>query len=213
MLREACRTAVTWPEPLTVAVNLSPAQFEAGGTSRAVAKVLAETGLAAHRLELEITEAVLLGNGDAVLAELNALRSIGVSVVMDDFGTGYSSLSYLWRFPFSKIKIDSSFAQACGNSGRNAETVMKTIVALGRELQMRVIVEGIETRGQAAIVDGIEADQVQGFYFGRPAPASEIAASVLAQVQRTLQGPPATEQREVSDPLANGLYGAVSAGG
>jgi diguanylate cyclase (GGDEF)-like protein len=145
VLREACRTAATWPEHLTVAVNLSPAQFLAGSISGIVAAALKEAGLAAHRLELEITETLLLGNSEAIMAELKTLKAMGVAIVMDDFGTGYSSLSYLWRFPFDKIKIDRSFMQGFDGSGREAKTVVKTIIALGRELNMRVTVEGVET--------------------------------------------------------------------
>src|SRR3984957_3622633 len=111
VLREACRTAATWPEYLTVAVNLSPAQFLAGNVSAIVAAALKETGVPADRLELEITETLLLGKHDALMAELKTLKATGVAIVMDDFGTGYSSLSYLWRFPFDKIKIDRSFMQ------------------------------------------------------------------------------------------------------
>jgi diguanylate cyclase (GGDEF)-like protein len=138
VLREACKTAATWPEPLTVAVNLSPLQFEAGDVSAIVAGALRDSGLDPYRLELEITESLLLGNTDAILAELRTLKAIGVSIVMDDFGTGYSSLSYLWRFPFDKIKIDRSFMQGVETSGKNARTVVKTIIALGRELGMRI---------------------------------------------------------------------------
>ncbi len=109
VLREACRTAATWPENLTIAVNLSPSQFSAGSVSDIVAAALKEAGLAAHRLELEITETLLLDSSEAIIAELQTLKAMGVAIVMDDFGTGYSSLSYLWRFPFDKIKIDRSF--------------------------------------------------------------------------------------------------------
>jgi diguanylate cyclase (GGDEF)-like protein len=108
VLREACRTAQSWPEELTVAVNLSPVQFESGDIERMVTSVLAETGLEPRRLELEITETLLLRNNASVMATLNRLKQMGVSIVMDDFGTGYSSLSYLWKFPFDKIKIDRS---------------------------------------------------------------------------------------------------------
>jgi diguanylate cyclase (GGDEF)-like protein len=184
VLREACRTAMAWPDHLTVAVNLSPAQFESGSVSAMVAAALNETGLAAHRLELEITETLLLGDTEAIMTELRTLKATGVSIVMDDFGTGYSSLSYLWRFPFDKIKIDRSFMQGFDGSGRDAETVVKTIIALGRELKMRVTVEGVETARQAAFLDDVAGDQAQGFYFGRPIPASEIGASILADVQR-----------------------------
>jgi len=185
VLREACRTAMTWPSHLTVAVNLSPSQFAAGSVSEVVASALAETGLRPHRLELEITETLLLRDSEATMAELRALKAMGVAIVMDDFGTGYSSLSYLWRFPFDKIKIDGSFMRALDGAGREAETVVKTIIALGRELQMRVTVEGIETAAQAAFLDGADGDQAQGFYFGRPVPATEIAAGILADFQQT----------------------------
>ena len=185
VLREACRTAATWPEHLTVAVNLSPAQFSAGSVSDIVAAALKEAGLAAHRLELEITETLLLGNSEAIMAELQTLKAMGVAIVMDDFGTGYSSLSYLWRFPFDKIKIDRSFMQGFDGSGRDAKTVVKTIIALGRELNMRVTVEGVETATQAAFLDKVDGDQAQGFFFGRPVPASEVSANILADFQKT----------------------------
>ena len=184
VLREACHTAATWPAHLTVAVNLSPAQFLAGDIGHIVAAALKESGLAAHRLELEITETLLLGNTAAIMAELQALKAMGVAIVMDDFGTGYSSLSYLWRFPFDKIKIDRSFMQEFDGSSRDAETVVKTIIALGRELHMRVTVEGVETAKQAAFLDGVDGDQAQGFFFGRPVPASEVGADILADFQR-----------------------------
>jgi diguanylate cyclase (GGDEF)-like protein len=189
VLREACRTAATWPEHLTVAVNLSPAQFLAGSISDLVAAALQEACLAAHRLELEITETLLLGNSEAIMAELRTLKAMGVAIVMDDFGTGYSSLSYLWRFPFDKIKIDRSFMQGFDGSGRDAATVVKTIIALGRELNMRVTVEGVETAKQAAFLDKAHGDQAQGFFFGRPIPASEVGASILADFQKRHPAP------------------------
>jgi diguanylate cyclase (GGDEF)-like protein/PAS domain S-box-containing protein len=185
VLREACRTAATWPENLTVAVNLSPAQFLTGSVSDIVAAALKETGLAAHRLELEITETLLLGNSKAIMTELQKLKTMGVAIVMDDFGTGYSSLSYLWRFPFDKIKIDRSFMQGFDGSGRDVKTVVKTIIALGRELNMRVTVEGVETATQAAFLDKADGDQAQGFFFGRPVPAAEVSANILADFRRT----------------------------
>ena len=189
VLREACRTAATWPEHLTVAVNLSPAQFLAGRITDIVAAALKEAGLAAHRLELEITETLLLGNSEAIMAELRTLKAMGVAIVMDDFGTGYSSLSYLWRFPFDKIKIDRSFMQGFDGSGRDVRTVVKSIIALGRELNMRVTVEGVETATQAAFLDKADGDQAQGFYFGRPIPASEVSANILADFRRHMPAP------------------------
>jgi len=184
VLQEACRTAATWPENLTIAVNLSPSQFLTGGVSDVVAAALKVAGLAAHRLELEITETLLLDNSEAIMAELQTLKAMGVAIVMDDFGIGYSSLSYLWRFPFDKIKIDHSFMQSFDGSGRDA-TVVKTIIALGRELNMRVTVEGVETATQAAFLDKVNGDQAQGLYFGPPVPASQVGANILANFQKT----------------------------
>jgi diguanylate cyclase (GGDEF)-like protein len=184
VMREACRTAALWPKHLTVAVNLSPAQFAAGGVSQMVASALAESGLEPRRLELEIVESLLLDNTESVMTELQTLKSMGVAIVMDDFGTGYSSLSYLWRFPFDKIKIDRSFMQGFDSSRRDAETVVKTIIGLGRELNMRVTVEGVETAKQAVFLEKADGDQAQGFYFGRPIPAPEVAARILVDFQQ-----------------------------
>ena len=202
VLREACRNAMTWPDNLTVAVNLSPAQFIAGGISGIVADALKGSGLAAHRLELEITENLLLGNSEATMAELHAIKAMGVAIVMDDFGTGYSSLSYLWKFPFDKIKIDRSFMQGFDGSGRDAQTVVKTIIALGRELDMRVTVEGVETATQAAFLDKVDGDQAQGFFFGRPVPAAEVGAGILTEFWKTHPAPPlATEETDIARPI------------
>jgi diguanylate cyclase (GGDEF)-like protein len=186
VLQEACRTAASWPQNLTVAVNLSPAQFESGAINDVVAAALKESGLAPNRLELEITETLLLANNERTMAQLQQLKAMGVAIVMDDFGTGYSSLRYLWQFPFDKIKIDRSFMQSFEQSGRDVETVVKTIIALGRELRMRVTVEGVETANQADFLYDADADQVQGFFFGRPIPASEIGASILTNFRETL---------------------------
>ena len=185
VLREACRTACSWPAALTVAVNLSPAQFESGRVEDAVAAALQASGLEPHRLELEITELLLLHNNEANLAALGRLKALGVSIVMDDFGTGYSSLSYLWKFPFDKIKIDRSFMNSFEKSEQHVETVVKTIIALGREMHMRVTVEGVETPKQVEFLYDADADQVQGFYFGKPVPPSEAAVDILAELGKT----------------------------
>jgi diguanylate cyclase (GGDEF)-like protein/PAS domain S-box-containing protein len=185
VLREACRTAAIWPDDLTIAVNLSSAQFSTGSISDIVAAALKDSGLPARRLELEITETLLLGNSETVMAELLILKAMGVAIVMDDFGTGYSSLSYLWRFPFDKIKIDRCFMQGFDGSGHDVRAVIKTIVALGRELNMRVTVEGVETARQATFLDNVAGDQVQGFFFGRPMPATDVGAYIIAQFSKT----------------------------
>jgi diguanylate cyclase (GGDEF)-like protein len=182
-LQEACRTAATWPSHLTVAVNLSPAQFGLGNIRPVVASALEEAGLGPHRLELEITETLLLGGDSDIMEELHGLKTMGVAIVIDDFGIGYSSLSYLWRFPFDKIKIDRSFMQGIDDSTGHAETVVKTIITLARELQMRVTVEGVENAGQIAFLDGADADQVQGYFFCRPVPAANVAAVILNDIQ------------------------------
>jgi predicted signal transduction protein with EAL and GGDEF domain len=186
VLREACRTAATWPDHLTIAVNLSAAQFELGSVSAIVAAALGETGLAPARLELEITETLLLGNSEAILDELRTIKAMGVAIAMDDFGTGYSSLSYLWRFRFDKIKIDRSFMQGFDASGQDAQAVVKTIIALGRELDMLVTVEGVETEQQSVFLSGTDADLVQGFFFSKPIPDTEIAAGLITNFQKML---------------------------
>jgi EAL domain-containing protein (putative c-di-GMP-specific phosphodiesterase class I) len=116
---------------------------------------------------------------------------------MDDFGTGYSSLSYLWKFPFDKIKIDRSFMENFERTGQDVETVVKTIIALGRELKMRVTVEGVETPEEVDFLYDVDADQVQGFYFGRPVPASQVAANIVEQLRRTI----AASNKDGSTPL------------
>jgi EAL domain-containing protein (putative c-di-GMP-specific phosphodiesterase class I) len=164
-----------------------------------------DAGLAPYRLELEITESLLLGDTDAILAELQALKEFGVAIVMDDFGTGYSSLSYLWRFPFDKIKIDRCFMQGVDASGKNAGTVVKTIIALGRELNMRITVEGVETSEQAAFLNGVNADQVQGYFYGKPVPDSAIGAEILKSFRKSLptQHPAVTGRRRIMEAAAS----------
>src|SRR5580704_16072766 len=198
VLREACRAAVTWPDTRSVAVNLSPAQFLAGFSGE-VAAILNETGLTANRLELEITETLLLGNSQVIMAELHALKAMGVAIVVDDFGTGYSSLSYLWQFPFDKIKIDRSFMQGFDGHNRNAGTVVKTLIALGRELNMRVTVEGVETAAQAAFLDKIGGDLAQGYFFGRPVPGSEVSEHIFKdfQARRAVPSPPSAPEEKL----------------
>jgi diguanylate cyclase (GGDEF)-like protein len=186
VLHRACITATAWPPHLTVAVNLSPAQFTHGNVYDLVDTALSRSGLAPQRLELEITESLLLGDTGPVLDELSRLKARGVAIVMDDFGTGYSSLSYLWRFPFNKIKIDRAFMQAYDVADRNAETVVRTIAELGRSLNMRVTVEGVENERQVEFLRNVDCDQVQGFFFGRPMPIIDLAACIMADVKRKL---------------------------
>jgi diguanylate cyclase (GGDEF)-like protein len=183
VLRRACSDAVTWPAPLTVAVNLSPAQFRDGDIAETVADILQETDLPAHRLELEITESLLINDTEEVLDKLNRLRKLGVSIAMDDFGTGYSSLSYLARFPFNKIKIDRSFIRNMTQDSV-VEAIVKTIITLGRSLGVTITAEGVETEEQARRLREYGCPQVQGFLYGYPAPMdfSNIAPSKLKVV-------------------------------
>jgi diguanylate cyclase (GGDEF)-like protein/PAS domain S-box-containing protein len=188
-LEEACRTAANWPETLSVAVNLSPAQFTLGHVTGTVSRALANTGLAAHRLELEITEALMLGDTKAILTELESLHAMGVTIVMDDFGTGYSSLSYLCRFPFDKIKIDRSFLRDFDGASHDAATVVKAIIALGHQLRMKVVAEGVESATQLALLHKHNCDQAQGFFFSEPVPAAELGAVLLKSFTATLPVP------------------------
>jgi len=176
VLRRACSDAVTWREPLAVAVNLSPAQFRDGDIAETVAQVLKETGLDPARLEIEITESLLINDTEEVLSKLNRLRELGVAIAMDDFGTGYSSLSYLARFPFSKIKIDRQFIR---NMTRDPamRAIVKTIIALGKSLDVTITAEGVETEEQAAMLREFGCPQVQGFLYGYPGEAEQPSKS------------------------------------
>jgi len=167
VLRRACSDAISWSEPLTAAVNLSPAQFRDTDVAETVAEVLRETGLPPACLELEITESLLMNDTEQVLAKLNRLRQLGVKIVMDDFGTGYSGFSYLARFAFDKIKIDRQFVR---NMTRDPamRAIVKTIIALGKSLNVTVTAEGVEAEEQAAMLREFGCPQAQGFLYGQP---------------------------------------------
>jgi diguanylate cyclase (GGDEF)-like protein len=211
VLHEACAAAAAWPGHLKVSVNLSAAQFALGGVHDTVKQALAASGLAPSRLELEITESLLLGDTDVVLAELHRLKRLGVAIAMDDFGTGYSSLSYLWRFPFDKIKIDRAFMTAFDAADDNVETIIKTIVALGRSLRMEITVEGVENDRQVAFLREVECDQVQGYYFGRPMPAVDVAARILRDFGRDLPAAQARVPSGTADTGRPNVRGAAGA--
>jgi diguanylate cyclase (GGDEF)-like protein/PAS domain S-box-containing protein len=177
ILREACREAASWRKPLQIAVNLSPAQFMHGDLVSLVHSILLETGLAPGRLELEITEGVLIEDFDRGLALLRRLKALGVRVSMDDFGSGYSSLSYLQAFPFDKIKIDRAFVI---NLGRNPQSaaIVRAVIGLGHGLEMSIVAEGVETQEQLGFLADEGCDAVQGYFIGRPAPIGQFAALV-----------------------------------
>ncbi|MGZ3410265.1 MAG: putative bifunctional diguanylate cyclase/phosphodiesterase [Xanthobacteraceae bacterium] len=174
VLREACREAATWANPLSIAVNLSPIQFRHGDLVGRVHAVLLETGLAPGRLELEITESVLIEDLNGGLAVLRRFKALGVRIAMDDFGTGYSSLSYLQSFPFDQIKIDQSFISKLGSSPQSA-TIVRGVVGLARGLHMPVVAEGVETELQRDFLANEACDEIQGYLVGRPSPIEQYA--------------------------------------
>jgi len=178
VLREACRNAVSWGDHLTVAVNVSVDQFRHGTIMMDVEAALASSGLAAHRLELEITESLFIDDPETVVAVLHRLRALGVRIALDDFGTGYSSLSYLRKFPFDKLKIDRSFVNAIKDD-RIAHGIMETILALGRVLDLSVTAEGVEDAEQIEILTRMTCHQFQGYYFSRPMEAADLGAYLL----------------------------------
>jgi diguanylate cyclase (GGDEF)-like protein len=189
VLREACRSAASWPTPARVAVNLSPMQFKKGQLHEAVSTALRQSGLPPARLELEITESLLLADNEPTLEVLHRFRTLGVRIAMDDFGTGYSSLSYLRSFPFDKIKIDRSFMRDLGR-GADSLAIVKAVIGLGHSLGMSVTAEGVESEEQLSAVREQGCNEVQGFYFSpplRPEALSEVLAAELKQSQPRLR--------------------------
>jgi diguanylate cyclase (GGDEF)-like protein len=183
VLRTACATAAKWPAFVKVAVNMSPVQFKSRGLVSMVTSALAAAGLNPHRLELEITEAVLLEDDEATLATLHQLRALGVRVCMDDFGIGYSSLSYLRKFPFDKIKIDRSFVGKLDRSNDNG-AIVRAIAGLGTSLGVETTAEGIESAEQLDLVRRAGCTEAQGYYFSPPRPAAEVSG-MIARLHRT----------------------------
>jgi diguanylate cyclase (GGDEF)-like protein len=183
VLTSACIEAATWPGDIRLAVNVSPIQFRSGTLALKVMAALATSGLAASRLELEITEAVLIRDDEAALAVLHQLRAIGVRIALDDFGTGYSSLSYLQRFPFDKIKIDRCFitdiAEPGGSSG-----IVQAVVNIAAERRMTTTAEGVETERQRELLRALGCSEMQGYLFSAPKPAAELRPLLSAHRQR-----------------------------
>jgi diguanylate cyclase (GGDEF)-like protein len=177
VLRRACEEALGWPTSVNVAVNLSPVQFQRGKLVESVFSALASSGLKPSRLELEITESVLLGNTERNVTTLRQLRELGVRVSMDDFGTGFSSLSYLRNFPFDKIKIDQSFIRNLLEDSRS-ETIVGAIAGLGVSFGMTTTAEGVETEEQLKRLVGKGCSEIQGFFYSRPVPAGEVLAMI-----------------------------------
>jgi diguanylate cyclase (GGDEF)-like protein len=188
VLREACREAATWAGSLHIAVNISAIQFQSGDLQHLVQTVLHESGLSPKRLELEITEGVLVENVARAASMLKALKALGVRIALDDFGTGYSSLSYLQSFPLDRIKIDRSFVASLGHTDRSL-AIVRAVIGLAHGLGLPVLAEGVETNEQLATLIREGCDETQGFLIGRPRPIEVYAdivghAGYLARVKR-----------------------------
>jgi diguanylate cyclase (GGDEF)-like protein/PAS domain S-box-containing protein len=184
VLRRACEEAAKWPSPVRLAVNLSPVQFKARGLYQAVINALGRSGLAGDRLELEITESVLLLNSETTLETLHQLRALGVGISIDDFGSGYSSLSYLRSFPFNRIKIDRSFVHDL-TSSKESRAIIRAVVGLGSNLGMSTTAEGIETREELEYMKRHGCTEAQGYFFSRPCPAKDVYALLAKQAAKT----------------------------
>jgi predicted signal transduction protein with EAL and GGDEF domain len=192
MLRRACMDASHWPADVRVAVNLSPLQFRVGNLLSIVMDALKQSGLPARRLELEITETLLLEKSSEVLATLHALRALGVRISMDDFGTGYSSLSYLRSFPFDKIKIDQSFVRDLA-ANRDAQAIVRSIISLGAGLGVTITAEGVETEAELSYLRSEGCHEGQGFLFSGARPNAEIVGLLEAQREADVTPPAGAE--------------------
>jgi EAL domain-containing protein (putative c-di-GMP-specific phosphodiesterase class I) len=187
-LRQACAEATEWPDGICVSVNLSPLQFSKGNLVSSVMSALASAGLPASRLELEITESVLLEKSERNITILNQLRDLGVRISMDDFGTGYSSIGYLRSFPFDKIKIDQSFVRDL-LLDEGSLAIVRAIAGLGVSFGMITTAEGVETEEQMRCLNLEGCIEVQGYLYSRPVPADEIVGVLASLDNRRLLGP------------------------
>jgi EAL domain-containing protein (putative c-di-GMP-specific phosphodiesterase class I) len=195
-LRQACKEATSWPEHVKVTVNLSSIQFANGDVYKAVKKALDEAGLKPNRLELEITESVLLRDEAEVQDALHKLRSLGVKIALDDFGTAYASLSYLRSFPFDKFKIDRSFIRDLDGPQRaDCVAIIHAVAGLAKQLQMGAVAEGVETLDHLRTVTMAGCD-VQGFYFSEPVPASQVQAVLQSVPERLAAHSPRRPSRK-----------------
>jgi len=177
VLREVCREAASWPQPLAVSVNVSTVQFGAGDLSKIVHSILMESGLAPDRVEIEITESVLMNDFSRAVLALRRLKALGVRIALDDFGTGYSSLSYLHSFPFDRIKIDRTFIGDLQHN-RHSMAIVRAVIGLARSLDVSVIAEGVETELQHALLLQEGCTEMQGYLTGRPFPIERYSKEV-----------------------------------
>jgi diguanylate cyclase (GGDEF)-like protein len=187
VLEKAAVTASHWPAQVSLAVNISPLQLKSGRLCDAIRNALQVSGLAPSRLEIEVTENMLMDDSKPVIQQLQDIKAMGVSIALDDFGSGYSSLSYLWRFPFNKLKIDRSFMRAYEADRAQAETILRTIVMLGHSLKMTVTAEGVETNAQADFLNGVKCDEIQGFLYAKPVPEQDLAAVMINAFEEELE--------------------------
>ena len=178
VLLEACRQAARWPRDVRVAVNVSGEQLLEPGFSQSVIRALADSGLAAHRLEVEVTESIFLRDGRTARQTLEEIMALGCSVALDDFGTGYSSLGYLRTLRFSTIKVDQSFIQGAGQGSQESLAIIRAVVAMAQSLEMTTTAEGAETLEQVEMIRALGCDKIQGYYFGRPMQANEALALI-----------------------------------
>ncbi|WP_197277105.1 bifunctional diguanylate cyclase/phosphodiesterase [Sphingomonas profundi] len=192
LLRKACSDAVSWSSDIRVAVNLSPLQFQSGDLSTTVAKVLRETGLEANRLQLEVTEGLVMKDVERTFSELELLRALGIQILMDDFGVGYSSLSYFQRFPFDKVKIDKSFIDQITTS-RAARAIIQAVIGLGEALDMGVVAEGVETQDQMRLLVEAGCTHLQGYLFSIPLKSWDLERSLSVM---SLQGTSGTDRSD-----------------
>ncbi len=184
VLQTACQEAATWPAGIRLAVNVSPVQLKSPTLALRIMGALAASGLSPDRLELEITEAVLIHDDETALAILHQLRAIGVRIALDDFGTGFSSLSYLKRFPFDKIKIDRCFVSDIEVDG--SETIVQAVVNIATSRNMITTAEGVETEQQKALLKRLGCTQMQGYLFSKPRPASEVRRLLGVDAEKAL---------------------------
>jgi diguanylate cyclase (GGDEF)-like protein/PAS domain S-box-containing protein len=202
VLTTACAQAATWPDDIRLAVNVSPVQFRSATLALKIVAALAASGLPANRLELEITEAVLIRDDEAALAILHQLRAIGVRIALDDFGTGYSSLSYLQRFPFDKIKIDRCFVNDIAEPD-GSSSIVQAVVNIAAARRMTTTAEGVETEQQQELLRALGCSEMQGYLFSRPKPAAEIRQLMFTHRERSVAVAlnPARKRRQIPKAL------------
>jgi EAL domain-containing protein (putative c-di-GMP-specific phosphodiesterase class I) len=187
ILEAACREVATWPGNLRLSVNVSPVQFELVDVVSEIRETLGRTGLAAERLDIEITEGIFVANARPIIEALQKLRNFGVGIALDDFGTGYSSLSYLGRLPVDKIKIDQSFVKRLPGD-QEAGVIIRAVMMLSEALNKVVIAEGIETADQAWMLKMMGCKVGQGYHFGRPKTAAEMRALLADEAKDRIAG-------------------------